>query len=155
MLNSGGKFVPARRGNTQNTHVSLFFTAFVSLFSVALQCEASGGFLVAGGGGYLICWSCTNRTALQRSPTEVSACVRSWEPTPAPAVQHSFRGPEILVNSWEASVQNCLAVVGCNQHSLPHNAVVGGIGQRGVRFGDSLFFPLLLSLPPNSNSLAH
>lgn len=51
------------------------------------------------------------------------------------------------MNSWEASVQNCLAVVGCNQHSLPHNAVVGGIGQRGVRFGDSLFFPLLLPSP--------
>lgn len=55
MLNSGGKFVPARRGNTQNTHISLFSTASVSLFSVALQREASGAFLVAGGGGYLIC----------------------------------------------------------------------------------------------------
>lgn len=47
------------------------------------------------------------------------------------------------MNLWEASVQNCLAVVGCNQFSLV-KAVVGGIGQCCVQSGSSLpfiFFP--------------
>lgn len=49
------------------------------------------------------------------------------------------------MNSWEASVHNCLAVVGCNQHSLPHRAVVGGVG---VQFGDKSLFPFLSFPPP-------
>lgn len=53
------------------------------------------------------------------------------------------------MNSWEASVHNCLAVVGCNQHSLPYRAVVGGVG---VQFGDKSLFPFLsFPPPPNSN----